>query len=82
MKKIILIFIICLLVSGCGKENKNITINIYENSDKEEVIEEKVSNDSKESEEKKQNTNIEQIVLVQVIRVIQVIQTIRVIHVI
>ena len=40
MKRIILIFIICLLVSGCGKTEKNITINIYENNDKQEVTEE------------------------------------------
>ena len=39
MKKFVLIFVICLLC-GCAKEEKNITINIYENSDKNDVIEE------------------------------------------
>lgn len=47
MKKIMLIFTICLLVSGCGKTEKNVTINIYENSDKE-VIKEEIKNEDNE----------------------------------
>ena len=35
MKKIILIFVLCFLCVGCGKSEKNITINIYENKEKD-----------------------------------------------
>ena len=38
MKKILILLII-MLCFGCAKEEKNITINIYENTDKTEEIE-------------------------------------------
>lgn len=40
MKKIIFVFAICLLCIGCSKNEKNITINIYENSDTNEIKDE------------------------------------------
>lgn len=60
MKKILLIFVISLLCIGCGKQEKNITINIYENSDKSEVkvTEETIEKKSKQTKtEQKENKN-------------------------
>ena len=37
MKKIIFILFAIFFCFGCAKEDKNIIINIYENSDKEDV---------------------------------------------
>ena len=44
MKKLLIIFLICLLVCGCRKTENNVTINVYENKDteiKEEIKENK-----------------------------------------
>ncbi len=34
MKKLIVLIIFCILCSGCGKENKTIIVNVYDNHDK------------------------------------------------
>ena len=57
MKKILLVFVICLICVGCGKQEKNITINIYENSDRSEVQEE-----IKEKEEIKQENQDQSVI--------------------
>ena len=57
MKRIILIFVICLLCIGCGKQEKNVTINIYENSDKSEVKEEINKTDDTTKENQEQTSN-------------------------
>ena len=45
MRKMLVVFAICLLVCGCRKTENNVTINVYENKDpevKEEITEQKL----------------------------------------
>ena len=55
MKKILLIIVMCLLACGCSKHEKNITINIYENSDTE--IKQEQKEIVKDQSEKEISTN-------------------------
>ena len=64
MKKIILIFVLCFLCVGCMKNEKNITINIYENKDKEikeevKTIEEIITEDKEKIIKQEQTINEE-----------------------
>ena len=56
MKKIIIVLIITLFCFGCAKEDKNITINIYENGEKKETIETKDESKAQEVLDKKEET--------------------------
>lgn len=47
MKKIILIFIVCIFLCGCAKQEKNTTVNTYENYDKD-VIQEIIKTETRE----------------------------------
>lgn len=55
MKKFLLITFMCLFCFGCGKTEKNITINIYENKDTE--VKENLTDEDKEKSNIETNFN-------------------------
>ena len=56
MKKLLVVFVICLLVCGCRKTENNVTINVYENKDPE--VKEEIKNNKEEAKtEQKEDRN-------------------------
>lgn len=63
VKKIIIVLILTLFCFGCGKADKNVTINIYDNRTNKEEIKEKqkdeVDTKQKEIEQSKEQNNVD-----------------------
>ena len=59
MKRVLIVFVLCLLCFGCRKNEKNITINIYDNRGNKSDVIEKSLNTEKDSITNKESNNSE-----------------------